>query len=677
MKLLITGATGFVGGEVLSQSIRNPAISSVVVLTRRPLPKIVANEPKVKEIVMQDFNVYSEEVKKELEGADACVWALGARLAVPEVEIDYPLALARAIYLLQRDVRRTRPNKNALDDSRNSGVSAMQLAVISESKAIIYDKVENNPLKINGNLAWIAELDLNTHTVRALESLTNSWCATGSFLSNGTFVNSGGTPITIPGPGASLNGLQSIRMFTPCTDESCELLEEPTRIRTASARWYASSVRIEDGSILIFGGSVQLAFINGPEINNPTYEFFPPKNIHGFNGLPIPSQFLVDTLNGNHFPNVVYLPDGTIYVSANQQAMIFDWKTNTERRLPPIPNGVRISSPFSASHVLLPLSAANRYTPEILICGGSTLDENTNPFNMSSQAPTSAQCIRMVLNEEGIAAGWKVESMPEGRFMLDMLLLPDGRVLIVNGAKTGVAGYGSVFDQIGQSNADNPALQPIVYDPEAPEGARFSSEGIAPMTIPRMYHSSASLTPSGQVLLAGSNPNSDFSTIEYQTEYRLDWYSPPYMHVARPSYTGLPGTIDYKSVFSLAVHLPAGTNSVTVALMDLGFATHGVHMDQRLVYLDAVLSRDKKTLKITAPPTAPVFPPGPAFLFVVTDTGVPSVARKTLVGTGASPPVDQAALSNMLNKTTVDLNATVPTTTASSTATRQLPTYAF
>lgn len=62
----------------------------------------------------------------------------------------------------------------------------------------------------------------------------------------------------------------------------------------------------------------------------------------GFNGLPIPSKFLNDTLNGNQFPNLVVLPDGNLFVSANQATMILDWKTNTETRLPGIPNGVRI-----------------------------------------------------------------------------------------------------------------------------------------------------------------------------------------------------------------------------------------------------------------------------------------------------------------------------------------------
>jgi hypothetical protein len=94
---------------------------------------------------------------------------------------------------------------------------------------------------------------------------------------------------------------------------------------------------------------------------------------------------------------------------------------------------VSTSSPFSAGHVLLPLSPSNNYTPEIMICGGSTVSDKVSASSISSQAATSSQCIRMVLNAAGIAAGWKVEQMPQGRIMVDMILLPDGRVMLVNG----------------------------------------------------------------------------------------------------------------------------------------------------------------------------------------------------------------------------------------------------
>lgn len=78
--------------------------------------------------------------------------------------------------------------------------------------------------------------------------------------------------------------------------------------------------------------------------------------------------------------------------------------------------------------------------------------------------------------------------------------------------------------------------------------------------------------------------------------------------------------------------------------MDLGFATHGVHMDQKLVQLQSTLSRNKRTLQVIAPRDGQLFSPGPGFLFVVTDGGVPSVGHRVIIGTGASPPVDQGAI---------------------------------
>jgi len=57
--------------------------------------------------------------------------------------------------------------------------------------------------------------------------------------------------------------------------------------------------------------------------------------------------------------------------------MLYDWKSNTEELLPNIPNGVRVSYPMSGTGVLLPLSAENGYTPEVMLCGGSSIDDSS------------------------------------------------------------------------------------------------------------------------------------------------------------------------------------------------------------------------------------------------------------------------------------------------------------
>ncbi|KAJ7478701.1 hypothetical protein B0H11DRAFT_1864441 [Mycena galericulata] len=100
MKIILAGTTGFIGSEVLAQCSRDPSINFIIVLSRRPLPDALAVDPsKVRVIVMKDFKVYPEEVVKQMKDADACIWSMGppGAQAIPEIEIDYPLAFARAL----------------------------------------------------------------------------------------------------------------------------------------------------------------------------------------------------------------------------------------------------------------------------------------------------------------------------------------------------------------------------------------------------------------------------------------------------------------------------------------------------------------------------------------------------------------------------------------------------
>jgi hypothetical protein len=91
-----------------------------------------------------------------------------------------------------------------------------------------------------------------------------------------------------------------------------------------------------------------------------------------------------------------------------------------------------------------------------------------------------------------------------------MVPLPDGTVLVVNGAHHGLAGFASATD---------PNLNAILYDPTRPVNTRFSILGST--TIPRMYHSEATLLPDGRVLISGSDPQDQNFPEEYRVEVRL------------------------------------------------------------------------------------------------------------------------------------------------------------
>lgn len=147
-----------------------------------------------------------------------------------------------------------------------TGVAAMQLSVVSDHEVIIVDKVEHNPLTVNGHPAWGEIYDLRTLQSRPLDVQSNSFCAGGTWLSNGTLLNIGGNPVVVDKTGSAdfgdVNGLQAIRMFNPCDGANCDMMENPDRFRMASARWYNSATRLDDGSVMIIGGSIKGGWIN-------------------------------------------------------------------------------------------------------------------------------------------------------------------------------------------------------------------------------------------------------------------------------------------------------------------------------------------------------------------------------------------------------------------------------
>ncbi|PVH79088.1 putative nucleoside-diphosphate-sugar epimerase [Cadophora sp. DSE1049] len=106
MKIILTGSSGFIGTEILSQAISNPEITSIVALSRKPLPEKFASNPKVSVVIIEDFASYTPDVLKKLEGVEGCIWAIGAKSTSIEVtrkvSVEYTLAAAKAFSALPR-----------------------------------------------------------------------------------------------------------------------------------------------------------------------------------------------------------------------------------------------------------------------------------------------------------------------------------------------------------------------------------------------------------------------------------------------------------------------------------------------------------------------------------------------------------------------------------------------
>lgn len=79
MKLIVAGATGFVGREIIRLSLKRPDIATVIALSRTPISPPSQLEDgvdlsKLRNVILPDYGDYPDSVKKEFAGADACIW---------------------------------------------------------------------------------------------------------------------------------------------------------------------------------------------------------------------------------------------------------------------------------------------------------------------------------------------------------------------------------------------------------------------------------------------------------------------------------------------------------------------------------------------------------------------------------------------------------------------------
>lgn len=270
-------------------------------------------------------------------------------------------------------------------------------------------------------------------------------------------------------------------------------------------------------------------------------------------------------------------------------SVFLDYERNVVvMRFPRIPDGPR-NYPASASSVMLPLSASDAFQrTKIMICGGAPLDS----YNLTITGiyiDTLQSCGRIVITDDP-NADWAMENMPAPRVTEDMLLLPTGEILIINGAEKGCAGYGQ---------ATNPALVPYLYRPDALPRQRFSV--LAKSTIPGMYHSTAFVLPDGSIFVGGSNTDSryNFSSITmFPTELRLQAYNPYYLDDSSLMPTiiyVLPSSLTYGGTFKVHFSVPTNANNdnnISISNNNIHFniypptfTTYSFSMHQRLLLL--------------------------------------------------------------------------------------------
>lgn len=294
------------------------------------------------------------------------------------------------------------------------------------------------------------------------------------------------------------------------------------------------------------------------------------------------------------YPRMHLLPNGNVFYSGETTSSnIFNpftqtWTLNVAKT-------VYTGQRPGGSSVLLPLRPEDSYRPRVMILGGDHVaTATTEVIDLSATTPSWRMLAPM--------------SLP--RVRMNAVLLPTGKVLALGG---------SSLDE----NPDTASLATDLFDPVTES---WASAGVA--VYPRLYHSCGLLLPDATVAVVGSNP------AKGTYEQHIEIYSPAYLFAVdsngndipavRPTITSVPAELGYANSFTIST--PDASTIASTVLVKLGSPTHSFDFDQRVVGLSFTIG-DFGTLTATAPPNSSIAPPGYYMIFLVNQSGVPSVAK--------------------------------------------------
>jgi Galactose oxidase-like, Early set domain/Glyoxal oxidase N-terminus len=421
------------------------------------------------------------------------------------------------------------------------------------------------PSNNSGALLW----DPMTGAITQFSVSWDMFCNAMALLKDGRALIDGGTIQYDP-----FYGQPQAAVFDPATNTFTNVQN------MAHGRWYPTVVTLGDGRVMTFSG------LNETGGTNTAVEFY---TVGSGWSQQYPASWTPDL-----YPRLHLLPNGKVFYSGAQTtSKLFDpstttWNTNVATTIYGSTRGYGTS-------VLLPLTPTNNYDPQVIIMGGHSPATNTTEI-IDMGAPSPA---------------WQSgPNMSQARIEMNAVILPDGRVLSLGG---------SVYDEDTSSASLNADL--LGPDPNNPGKYIFSSAGAN--AYPRLYHSVALLLPDATVWLAGGNPSRG-SYVQ-----QMEIYQPPYLFnstgglATRPSITSAPSSISYGNAFT--VQTSDAASIAHVVLVRNGTVTHAFGMDQREV--ETSFTGGSGALTVTAPPNGNIAPPGYYMLFILNNSGVPSVAK--------------------------------------------------
>ena len=460
-------------------------------------------------------------------------------------------------------------------------INPIHVALMHNGKILVAAGSGNNAGNFARGLLKAGALDPQTGAINVQTQQWDLFCEGMTVLPDGRVFIDGGNLAYSP-----FLGEKRSSVFDPLTEQFADLQPMP------HGRWYPTTITLSDGRVLVFGGT--------DENNNSNNAVAFYKVGQGW------SQDFAAPFTPPLYPRLTQLPNGTVFYSGpTPDSHIFD--PNTQSWTLGVAHTNYGNLRIYGSSVLLPLRPSDNYRPRIMLLGGG---------DRISATTSSTEIIDLSTS----GTNWVTKAhMSEARIEMNAVVLPTGKILALGG---------SSIDEDGTSAS----LAADLYDPATDT---FSSAGTA--AFPRLYHSVALLLPDATVWVAGSNPPGNSFPDGFEPHVEI--YSPAYLFdsnggpAVRPQILNAPNKVGYGGNFQVQSD---AANIRSVVLIRAGSDTHAFDFDQRMIEL--TFNSNAGILTVNGPPGSNLAPPGYYMLFLLNQSGTPSIARFVQV---SAHPADQ------------------------------------
>jgi hypothetical protein len=348
------------------------------------------------------------------------------------------VVLIAALALLQVTVVHTSPSPATTGQwvtlTRQMPINPVHIVLLNTGKVLIVSGSGN----VANNADFESALWDPAHPEDPIPTQPLSWdmfCNGIAVLPDGRPIINGGTLFYDPFKGQLRSAL-----YDPATDT---FSDAPAM---AHGRWYPTVTALGDGRVMTFSG------LDENNKTNTTVEIFDPAR--GW------SAAYAAGWTPPLYPRLHLLPSGKVFYSGSgTQSRTFNPATQIWTSV--------ASTNYSGTRnygtsVLLPLTPANGYKPQVMIMGGGN--------------PATATTEIIDLSQSTPAWQWG-PPMSQPRIEMNATILPTGTVLATGGS-------------LNDEDAATASLNADLYDPRS---GSFSSAGAN--TFPRLYHSNALLLP--------------------------------------------------------------------------------------------------------------------------------------------------------------------------------------